>query len=123
MPLLPWLYSLVTAVVGFLGRYVGAAVFAAGSTVIGWLVANLPSIFKQLLLSLGIGFVTYQLGDFGLDSLYNAVEGRLSELPTIGIRFLKLSGVLDALSILFGALSARITYAMATNGRKTLTSL
>lgn len=64
---------------------------------------------KKVLLALGIGFVTYRLGSYGLDYAYDLLSGSLSDLPSDALVFLKLARVDEAISILFGAISARIT--------------
>ena len=104
-------------------RYVGSLIFAAWSSIIGWLLFWAPVIVINLLKALGVGYVAYELGDFGLDFIYGYIEGLLSGLSQIGIQFLKLSGILDAISIIFGALSARVTYAFLKKGRKTMAFL
>lgn len=104
-------------------RYVGSLIFAAWSSIIGWLLFWAPVIVINLLKALGVGYVAYELGDFGLNFIYEYIEGLLSGLSQIGIQFLKLSGILDAISIIFGALSARVTYAFLKKGRKTMAFL
>ena len=104
-------------------RYVGSLIFAAWSSIIGWLLFWAPFIVINLLKDIGVGYVVYELGDFGLNFIYEYIEGLLSGLSQIGIQFLKLSGILDAISIIFGALSARVTYAFLKKGRKTMAFL
>ncbi|MBD3799103.1 MAG: DUF2523 domain-containing protein [Epsilonproteobacteria bacterium] len=123
MPLLPWLWSALVGAVTYSLRYIGASIFAARSIVVAWILFNLPYIVKKLLISLGLGYITYELGDFGLDFIYSLVEDRLSELPEIGLKFLRMSGALEAISILFGALSARISYSALSKERKTMAFL
>lgn len=120
---MPWLVQLIVTAVGFALRYLGALIWQAISSVWAWVLFWLPAIAVNLLKALGVGFVAYSLGDFGLDSLYNYVETELYGLPSMAMNFLKMSGVLQAISIIFGALSARITYVGLSNGRKTMSFL
>ncbi len=69
----------------------------------------LAAMTKKLFIALGIGFVTYQLGSLGLDTIYENLSGYLSDLPADALSFLKLARVDEAISVIFGALSARLT--------------
>lgn len=71
--------------------------------------------------ALGVGTVTYLLGDFGLDVIYNTVETQLGGLPAEMLAYIKMTGFPQALSILFGALSARLTYSALGATKKSFT--
>jgi hypothetical protein len=114
--LLQWLRGAFTYSV----RYIGAIFFKITSSIWAWVLFYAPVIVVNILKALGVGFVAYELGDWGLDMIYGYVETLLSGLSEIGLKFLKLSGILDAMSIIFGALSARITYAYALRGKKSM---
>lgn len=106
--LIPWLSSafasLFSGFVSFLLRAVGLAV--------------VPLAIK-LLSALGVGFVTYQLGSFGIDSLFNQVKFSLSGLPSHMLVFISIARIDDALAVVFGALAARLAYQGFNSGSKT----
>ena len=81
----------------------------------------LPGIVYKALVGLGVGTATYLLGSFSLDILYSQVEAQLTGLPANMLAFVKMSGIPEGLSILFGALSARITYSALGVTKKTIT--
>lgn len=81
----------------------------------------LPGIVYKVLVGLGVGTATYVLGDFALDVVYQQIQSQLSGLPADMLSLVKMSGIPDALSILFGALSARVTYSSLGVSKKTMT--
>jgi uncharacterized membrane protein len=81
----------------------------------------LPAIVYKVLIGLGVGTVTYVLGDFALDLVYQQIESQLTGLPADMLSLVKMSGFPEALSILFGALSARVTYSALGVNKKTMT--
>lgn len=64
-----------------------------------------PKIF----IGLGVGFVSYNLGNFGLDILYQQITGAFTGLTSDMLAMFKLARVDEFLSIVFGAFSARLT--------------
>lgn len=80
-------------------------------TVAVWLVALLPSLVARVLTSLGLGVVSivgFQVAWNGLKSL---IISNFSSMPASIIGLASLAGVGEGLGIIFGAITARITYA------------
>ena len=121
MPVLGWL---ITALANLLRWFGGAIMMNLGRLMTNFwsgVLFFLPVIIPKILAALGVGTVTYLLGDFGLDVIYNTVETQLGGLPAQMLAYLKMTGFPQALSILFGALSARLTYSALGATKKTFT--
>lgn len=67
------------------------------------------NLVPKVLIGLGVGFVSYNLGNFGLDILYQQITGAFTGLTSDMLAMLKLARVDEFLSIVFGAFSARLT--------------
>lgn len=110
--LIPWLASafsaLFTGSIQLLLRSVGMAI--------------VPLTIK-LLSSLGVGFVTYQLGSLGIDAVFNQVRNSIGGLPSELLVFVSILRFDDALAVLFGALAARLAYQGFNAGSKTSINL
>ena len=97
MFLIPWLSSAFRILflngrslfLGFLGLYM-----------VPWLI----TIAKGL----GFGYVTYQLGSYALDSLFNYVKDQFTGLPSEMITMLSLAKVDEFISVIFAAFAAKI---------------
>lgn len=76
----------------------------------------------KILGALGIGFVTYKLGTWGLDSLYAQATSMISGAPADFLALAKFTKIDQAMSILFGALAARLALSGFSNGSKILPS-
>lgn len=78
-----------------------------------FLIFTIVSIFThmlpKILVGLGVGFVSYQLGSFGLDILFGEIKNGFVGLPADMLAMMKIARVDEFLSIVFGALSARLT--------------
>ena len=77
-------------------------------TLAAWLLLIVVPIAKQIFVGLGIGFMTYT----GVDLLLNAAVGNvragfLGLSPDVAV-FIQMSGVLDAIGIILGGVSARL---------------
>ena len=121
MPVLGWL---VTALANLLRWFGGAIMMNIGRLMTNFwagVLFFLPAIIPKILAALGVGTVTYLLGDFGLDVIYNTVETQLGGLPAEMLSYVKMTGFPQALSILFGALSARLTYSALGATKKSFT--
>lgn len=121
MPVFAWLFN---GIVLLLRWIAGAIITNIGKLMTSFwagLLFYLPAVIPKILAALGVGTVTYVLGGFGLDVIYNAVEARLSGLPADMLTYLKMTGFPEALSILFGALSARLTYSALGATKKSFT--
>lgn len=110
--LIPWLASAFSALFSGL---VSVLLRTAG-------IAIVPLAIK-LLSALGIGFVTYQLGSLGMDTLFNQVKNSLGGVPADMLVFISIARIDDALAVVFGALAARLAYQGFNSGSKTSVNL
>lgn len=79
------------------------------SWVVVLIVYVLQHYLPKVLISLGVGFVTYNLGSYGLNEIYSAITGGFDGIPSDMLIMLKLAKVDDFLTITFGAYTARLT--------------
>ncbi len=68
-------------------------------------------VIPKILVGLGLGFVTYKLGGFALDAIYLKVTDSFTGLPADSLTMLKIAKIDEFLSIVFGAVSARMVIA------------
>lgn len=73
-----------------------------------WLVALAGPIARRVLLSLGLGVVTYVGLDVALSAALSSAKASLGALPADIAALLAIAGVNTAASILAGALTARV---------------
>jgi len=73
------------------------------------LAALLPSLVSKVLVSLGFGYVTYQLGQFGVDYIYQQIASYASTMPTEMIAVLKLAKTDVAVGIVLGSYAAALS--------------
>lgn len=73
------------------------------------LAALLPSLVSKVLVSLGFGYVTYELGSFGVDYAYQQITLYASTMPTEMIAVLKLAKTDIAVGIVLGSYAAALT--------------
>lgn len=121
MPVFVWLFNAIVTLIRWFGVSIITGIGRLMTNFWAGLLFFLPSIIPKILAALGVGTVTYVLGGFGLDVIYDAVEARLNGLPVDMLTYLKMTGFPEALSILFGALSARLTYSALGATKKTFT--
>lgn len=69
--------------------------------------ALVPIIIK-VLGALGVGFVTYQLGNFALGELFSAIQTHINQLPPETLAFIGIAKIGEGISIVFGGLAARL---------------
>lgn len=69
--------------------------------------ALVPLIIK-VLGALGVGFVTYQLGQFALREIFSLVQTNINQLPPEALAFVGIAKIDEAISIVFGGLAARL---------------
>ena len=69
--------------------------------------ALVPLIIK-VLGALGVGFVTYQLGQFALGEIFSLVQSNINQLPPEVLAFVGIAKIGEAISIVFGGLAARL---------------
>lgn len=72
-----------------------------------WLLAAVWPLAKQVLFMLGVGWVTYEGYGLIVDQVASQMVGYLGGLPSSVFRIASLLGVVEALGITLGALSAR----------------
>lgn len=82
-----------------------------------WLMALASPIARQILISLGIGVVTFVGLDTALAAALAAAKQALGGLPGDTINILGLGGVFQACSILAGGLTARVSLALVKQFR------
>lgn len=73
------------------------------------LAALLPSLVSKVLVSLGFGYVTYELGQFGVDYIYQQITVYASTMPTEMIAVLKLAKTDIAVGIVLGSYAAALS--------------
>lgn len=71
--------------------------------------ALVPLIIK-VMASLGIGFVSYELGTFALDALFVKVQEYLTQLPPEALVFASMCHIDEAISVLFAGLAVRLSF-------------
>lgn len=79
------------------------------SWVVVLVVYVLQHYLPKVLVSLGLGFVTYNLGSYGLNEIYSAITGGFDGIPSDMLIMLKLAKLDEFLTITFGAYTARLT--------------
>lgn len=104
MPLIPWLAAALSTLLASWKTWL--LMFLA--TAIG------PYIIK-LLLGFGVGYVTYELGSFALNGVFNEFKSSLSGLPSDLLAFVSIAKMDSAIGILFGGLAARLALAGFTS--------
>lgn len=94
-------------------RYIGGALRYGLFGLKGFILIAVVSIFQhlipKLLVGLGVGFITYNLGSYSLDAMYSAVTNNFSGLPSDFLAMMKLARLDDFLSVIFGAYTAKLT--------------
>lgn len=75
----------------------------------GMLSSVAGTLVGRVLLSLGISFVTYKGMDLVFDGLKSAVNNNLTGLPGDIAGMISAVGVPQAIAIVFGAITARVT--------------
>jgi Protein of unknown function (DUF2523) len=86
---------------------------------LGGLYAALGTLIGRVLISLGIGYVTFQGVDVGLTVLRDQALARLGDVSSLGATAAQLAGVLQigtCVNMLFSAWSARLVVSGLTNG-------
>lgn len=86
-----------------------ALLFRFGAWLLGGLVAMLPTFVGQVLISLGIGVVTYTGMSTTLDWLKSGAVNALFDLPSSIIGILALMKVGSCISMVFSAIVIRLT--------------
>lgn len=79
------------------------------------LVAALPFIITRVLISLGIGVVSYIGMGFVLDFLFGKLTAAVNGLPLDVLQLAGLIGLDDAINIIFGSVNARLGF-ISLNG-------
>ena len=97
MPLLAWLGN--TFRILFLN---GRSLFFAflGVYIIPWLI----NIAKGI----GVGYVTYELGSYALDTLFDYLKDQFAGMPAEMLAMLDIAKIDEAISIIFAAFAARL---------------
>lgn len=67
---------------------------------------------KQVLIALGIGFVTYAGLDLAISAAFDAVKGNLSQIAGSSAAILARAGLFSAFSILAGGIMAGVSMVM-----------
>lgn len=64
-------------------------------------------IFK-VLAGLGVGYVTYEISNFGVDMLYQQFQAMQGSIPADTLNILALMGVFEAISIVLSSMSVAL---------------
>jgi len=94
---IPWLAS-AFRILFLNGRSLFLAFF--GIYMVPWII----SIAKGL----GVGYITYQLGSYALDNLFDYIKNQFAGLPSEMIAMLSIAKVDEFLSVIFAAFAAKI---------------
>lgn len=86
------------------------------AALVGGLVQVAGTLVGRILLSLGIGYVTFSGLDMSLDWLKGEVLGRLNGLPAVSLQVAGVLQVGTCISILVSSLTARLILNGLTGG-------
>jgi hypothetical protein len=78
------------------------------------LAAWLPNIVARVITAAGFGYVTYNLGTYAFDSIFNLFKGYILQLDSDLLILLSLAKIDDAIGIIFGGFVASTTLKMTT---------
>lgn len=87
-------------------------------TVAVWLAALLPSLVARVLAALGMGVVTVTGFNLAWDGVRNLIITNFQGIPADAAALIGLAGVGTGLGIIFGAITARVTFAALMAGAK-----
>lgn len=79
-------------------------------TVAVWLAALLPSLVARVLAALGMGVITVTGFTLAWDSLKAIIIGHFQGFPADIAALVGLAGIGTGLGIIFGAITARVTF-------------
>lgn len=82
----------------------------------GMLSSVAGTLVGRVLLALGINFITYKGMDLVFDGLKSAINSNLTGLPGDISGMLGAVGITQAIAIVFGAITARVTISGIRNG-------
>lgn len=86
----------------------------ARARTVGWVLVfigfALVPLILQIMTSLGIGFVSYQLGSFALSEIFSKMQTYVSQLPPEALTFAAMAKIDEAISILFAGLAVRLSF-------------
>lgn len=80
------------------------------------LAALLPSLVAKVLVGLGFGYVTYELGSFGIDYIFNLIVVNSSTLPVEVLAVFNYAKLDQAIGFMLGAYAAALTIRGLTSG-------
>lgn len=92
-------------------------------TVVGGIIwflgfALVPLIIK-VMGGLGIGFISYQLGNMALTEVFQLIKNNFDALPPEVIPFVAMSKIGEGISIVFGGMAARLALMGFTSSTST----
>lgn len=108
-PVLLWLGRLFLRFFSSLRNQLFAVKTYIIATLFVGLAQLIAAVTYKFLFAMGVGFVTYQLGTMSIDYVHDMLSGVLGDLPSDALTFLKIARVDEGISIIFGAISARLT--------------
>lgn len=88
------------------------------TNLIAWLWAIAGPLAMSVLTSLGIGYVTYKGIDLSLEFLILRAQNNWAVIPAEILQLASLSGIPEALSIVFAAYSARVSAFLISGASK-----
>ncbi|MGJ8483566.1 DUF2523 family protein [Pseudoalteromonas sp. SYSU M81236] len=80
------------------------------------LATLLPSLVSKVLVGLGFGYVTYELGSFGIDYIFNLIVANAATLPVEVIAVFNYAKLDQAIGFMLGAYAAALTIRGLTSG-------
>lgn len=86
------------------------------TTIFSALAAWLPSLVARVITAAGFGFVTYNLGSYSFDFIFDIIKNNLLTLDPDLLALLALAKLDDAIGILMGGFVASTTLKMTASG-------
>lgn len=83
-----------------------------------WLAAILPSMVARVIASLGMGVITVTGFTLAWDTVKNLIITNFQGLPADVLALAGLAGVGTGLGIIFGAITARVSYSAIMSAAK-----
>jgi hypothetical protein len=83
-----------------------------------WILALVPSLTRQILLSLGMGLMTITGISVAWSQVQSAILSDIGSLPSSVLGLAGLCGAGDAIGIMLGAIVARVTLSALINSSR-----
>lgn len=92
-------------------------------TAVGWFIAFIGFALVPLIIKImggiGIGFVSYTLGNMALTEVFAVIQTNFNQLPPEILPFIGMSKIGEGISIVFGGLAAKLALMGFTSNNAT----